>query len=1065
MISFLRNLTRCCDTIADCSAVSQPAAHEGGPVPLQFTIARSAGRMLLPFLALVALCLPLLQPFTVPDLPLSDDGAIHLVRAVALDHSQRVDGAFWPRYSSGLAYGFGAPLFNYYAPLNYMPQVLWHHLGLSFLNAWKLTMIFLVLLAALGTYRLGALRGGAAGGLLLAAAYVYAPYFVFDLVTRGTTTEVAALALLPWALWGFERLARHGGRRRFVVAALAFALFIPLHNITTLFGTALLALFSLVLVAESNRRRATFFWLLSAGLMAFALTAFFWLPALGETSAVKINAVTENLAFIDVTRTLRPLGEVFAPPATADPAQLQAERPIVVGWPQAIAALIAALVLIRQRRSRLLLFSLVFFVAGMLFLNLEASADLWRSIPFIGYTQFAWRTIGPASLGLAWIIALGAPGSKNTPKSRQKVVFFGFLLTSVLWGVPWLYTPYSPFETKNIQAVQDFERERRQPALSSYGEYLPATNQVLLDPELLRARFEASEVIARLTPPSGVDLLQSSWQGSAAELQLQVDADTSLRMDWLYMPGWVAELRQADETTRLPVRPSTPEGLLEIDVPAGEYELAIWRERTPMQAGAEIASLFAALVVSALALSVARRATPAPLAQADSSDLGWLVTAGLLGVAAFAFKATVLDHSQTPFRTERFAEGISAALVQPTTVRFQEGLALLSTELPQHIQAGESALLRSYWTLYAQAPQRDYSSFVHLRNAAGRVIWEGGSFQPGGRATSQWIEELYLEERSPIDIPATVPPGTYQLELGLYDPETLTPLSVLNEAGNPVDARLIVGSVEVARPRAGAAVPEDAVLAAHAGLQLHRIEGIRDGQQSGEILNIDWLWSTTDTPEQDWRIALVWIDDQGTERGSTGFADPAPDFATRAWNAGDVWLGAQRLYVPGDLESGRYTLALDWSDESGEIAARTMLNLTQQVNAPVRSYEQPETEFTSEAAWQNGLRLLGYSIDASVSKLTLAWTTEAPLREDLRLFVHLLDGDRIIAQSDGVPVDWTRPTTGWAQGEVIQTEHAFEQTAGAYQIRLGWYHPDTSQRVLLTSGYDALDLDTPFVLP
>ena len=79
--------------------------------------------------------------------------------------------------------------------------------------------------------------------------------------------------------------------------------------------------------------------------------------------------------------------------------------------------------------------------------------------------------------------------------------------------------------------------------------------------------------------------------------------------------------------------------------------------------------------------------------------------------------------------------------------------------------------------------------------------------------------------------------------------------------------------------------------------------------------------------------------------------------------------------------------------------------------------------------------------------------------------MHLLDGDRIIAQSDGVPVDWTRPTTGWAQGEVIQTEHAFEQTAGAYQIRLGWYHPDTSQRVLLTSGYDALDLDTPFVLP
>lgn len=1054
-----------CDTIADGRAASQSLAHEGGNVPLQSIMMRFAGRALLLFLALAALCLPLLQPFTLPDLPLSDDGAIHLVRAVALDHSQRVDGAFWPRYSSGLAYGFGAPLFNYYAPLNYMPQVLLHHLGLSFLDAWKLTMMIIVLVAALGAYRLGALRGGAIGGLLLATAYVYAPYFVFDLVTRGTTTEVAALALLPWALWSFERLARHGGRRRFLVAALAFALFIPLHNITTLFGTALLALFSLVLVAESNRRRATFFWLLSAGLMAFALTAFFWLPALGETSAVKINAVTENLAFIDVTRTLRPLGEIFAPPATADPVQLQAERPIVVGWPQAIAALIAALVLIRQRRSRLLLFSLTFFVAGMLFLNLEASADLWRSIPFIGYSQFAWRTIGPASLGLAWIIALGASSARNAPKSRQKAVFLGFLLSSALWSIPWLYTPYRPFETETIQAVQDFERERHQPALSSYGEYLPATNQAPLDPELLRGRFASGEVISRLTQRAGVELLQTSWQGSAAELHLRVAADTALQLDWLYMPGWVAELRHPNDAIRLPVRPSIPDGLLEIDLPAGEYALLIWRERTPMQASAEIASLVAALALAALALSAVGRATPALTSQSTFSDRGWLITAGLLGVAVFVFKAAVLDHSQTPFRAERFEGGVAATLDRPGTARFQDGLALLRTETPQRIHAGEFALLRSYWTLYTKASQRDYSSFAHLRNAAGRIVWEGGSFQPGGRATSQWIEGLYLEERIPIEIPAFIPPGTYSLELGLYDSQTLTPLSVLNATGNPVDARLAVGLVEVLRPAMSATLANNTALATHAELTIHRLEGIQDGQQSGEILNIDWLWSASGAPDRDWRVALVWINEEGATRGSTSLAEPTPGFSTSAWRTGDVWQGSQRFYVPGDLESGRYVLALDWSDEDGEIAARTMLNMTQQVNAPMRNYTLPKMEFISHAAWQNGLRLLGYSIDDSVSKLTLVWATEAPLHEDLRLFVHLLDGERIIDQHDGVPVDWTRPTTGWAQGEIIQTEHIFNQGGGSYHVRLGWYQPDTGQRVLLDTGADALDLDTSFGIP
>ena len=70
-------------------------------------------------------------------------------------------------------------------------------------------------------------------------------------------------------------------------------------------------------------------------------------------------------------------------------------------------------------------------------------------------------------------------------------------------------------------------------------------------------------------------------------------------------------------------------------------------------------------------------------------------------------------------------------------------------------------------------------------------------------------------------------------------------------------------------------------------------------------------------------------------------------------------------------------------------------------------------------------RLDGYAVTAQTRPgdailLTLLWRSLAPVDENYQVFVHLLDEQGTkIAQADGQPVQWLRPTSTWQAGEQI----------------------------------------------
>jgi hypothetical protein len=70
----------------------------------------------------------------------------------------------------------------------------------------------------------------------------------------------------------------------------------------------------------------------------------------------------------------------------------------------------------------------------------------------------------------------------------------------------------------------------------------------------------------------------------------------------------------------------------------------------------------------------------------------------------------------------------------------------------------------------------------------------------GTQATSTWEPGQPLRDDYAIAVPADAPPGPYQVEIGLYLLATGERLPVLNEAGDPIDDRVLLDGLTIGAP-------------------------------------------------------------------------------------------------------------------------------------------------------------------------------------------------------------------------------------------------------------------------
>ncbi|HIE38231.1 MAG TPA: hypothetical protein EYP77_04025, partial [Anaerolineae bacterium] len=165
-------------------------------------------------LLVLALAVLAASPFlTRPGLPRDTDAELHVFRAAEVLACWR-GGVFYPRWAPDFYYGYGYPIFNYYAPLTYHLAALLALLpGVGIVAGVKGVFILGLILGGMGTYLLVRDLFGPGPGVVGAAAFLFAPYVLFiDPHARGDLAEHFAVGLLPPALFLLRRWVEWGGR-------------------------------------------------------------------------------------------------------------------------------------------------------------------------------------------------------------------------------------------------------------------------------------------------------------------------------------------------------------------------------------------------------------------------------------------------------------------------------------------------------------------------------------------------------------------------------------------------------------------------------------------------------------------------------------------------------------------------------------------------------------------------------------------------------------------------------------------------------------------------------------
>jgi hypothetical protein len=335
-------------------------------------------------------------------------------------------GVFPVRWMPDAAYGLGYPFFSYYAALPYYLAGLLVVIGLDILTAIKITQTLGFLAAALAMYgwmrRLTANRWGAWLG---AVAYTVAPFHLVNVYVRGDSlSEFYAFIFYPLILWALDLPEGRPLRRAGI--ALAYAGLLLTHNISAFIFTPFVLLYVLI------RRRPDWRTLgdLSALGLGLLLSAWFWLPALGESNLAQLGAVTQG--YFHYTNHFRARNLVqncfFFDYSLSSPER----TPFAMGLPQAVGAAVGGLVLlVRLVTARVgrpvggqpvgaglapapsLLLGLV--ISTLMITPL--SKPLWDHLPLLPMVQFPWRFLSVQALFAAAALGMVPP---PTPYPRRQ---------------------------------------------------------------------------------------------------------------------------------------------------------------------------------------------------------------------------------------------------------------------------------------------------------------------------------------------------------------------------------------------------------------------------------------------------------------------------------------------------------------------------------------------------------------------------------------------------------------------------------------------------------------------
>ncbi|MBX3055129.1 MAG: hypothetical protein KF770_01535 [Anaerolineae bacterium] len=1016
------------------------------------------------------------------------DGHLHYHRVAAMRYAWE-QGLYFTRWLPDLAFGYGYPFFVYREPAPLYAVLLPHLLGLPLPAAENLFYAFCILAGGWFMFLWARDIFGARAGIVSAVAYMSAPYVLVDALVRGNAPESLALPLLPLLLWLSRRWLLTGGTRWFVTAVFSLAFLSLSHNISLLIftPTLLVYLLALAVLHKMAWRTAVLRLVLLFGL-GLGMTGFYAVGAVLEMDAVTLQQ-SVNTRNNDFRYNFATLAEIFAPAAPEDPTLLNPPLLFRLGWVTTALAIggalcwfwlrrleigdrrlgeppISNLQSLKEQRTHILL--AVLLTAVYLFMSLAVSRPLWENLPLIDFTQFPWRFIGRAALPVA--LLAGVPFLCLNTDYRLRITDYRlrFLLPLalpllILEAIPNLYPNEcreEPFPT--ILTVHQYEHETGLVGVDPEGSYFPRSVLQRPTSSPLEADYQAGQTPQRFditSLPDEVELGEIVSHPRGVTVQLTSPRPFTATYLSFAFPGWQA----AVDGTAVPITPSQPDGLITFPVPAGSHTIEVTWGSTPLRSALTAVSFLAFMSTILLAIFGKRLSVFGNRSVLHSpdclpiTDYRLLITFALLTLAL----TLLISRSHNPLHRPASppVTATATAVLQGGELRL-EGFNLSANT----VASGGTFDVDMAWTAL-DYPRAQYQTNVWLAGEDGLLWSEKETFRPrlyeDAPPTLFWQSGQWAWDSREVQVLPGTPPGVYDLVLTLFDRDTLQPVTLVDMAGQVVGPTAVLGQIEVTPASTNPAfVPQYPLTAAIPGVgwTLLGYNQDRDEAAPGDPFLLTLFWERSAAPADSFSLTLHDEAGQTVQQWQLPFTPTAVPALTLPTHSR---IRSQHLLrLPVDLADGRY----QWRIENDTVLGDLIINAPERVMTPPVVGTAVNAPF-SQPGGPPLATLIGYSISTPQSPIFLFWRADAIFPASYRVFVHLVDPNgQIIAQSDGEPANWARPTTGWLPGEYITDPHTLalpaERPSGNLVLRIGLYDPQTGQR-LQTGTADYMAIPAP----
>lgn len=540
---------------------------------------------------------PLLQPgfFSFHDFQ-------HVARLFAMDKALWA-GQFPVRFVSGLGFGYGYALYNFYPPFVYYLGELFHLFGASFVDSIKLVWATALIGSGLTMYFLGKEFWGKSGGFLSAVLYLYIPYHAVDAYVRGALAELFTFVWLPLILLFSYKLIHTSERKYLLWTGVILALLMITHNLIFLpfFGLFTLWFFALCILHKRPIALLAVHFTLSV-LVCFGLSAFFWLPALAEKQFTLVDQILlKNLAsyqihFVCPEQLWNSLWGYGGSTATClDGLSFKIGKiHLLLGVGTILAVLI---VTIKQKslgkKSRVVILSLALGLFSA-FMTTGLSAPLWTVLSPLWYLQFPWRFLVFVALFLC--LAIGILPSLFKWQAHRYMALV-LLVGLVVWHSAKTFQPQTYFPDWNDDRATN-NREIMERVSSSSFEYLPKGVATHFDDKGdlkvnvsfdLRDRYELYIANDQAKTEAKI-IFPNSWR-----VRVVSPEPTTVRFPIAVFPGWRAYV----DGVSTPIETNNDLKLLTVPVAKGTHDIIVNFQDTPVRTVANLLTLSTTLAVVA----------------------------------------------------------------------------------------------------------------------------------------------------------------------------------------------------------------------------------------------------------------------------------------------------------------------------------------------------------------------------------------------------------------------------------------------------------------------------------